>query len=219
MAEPSHDANGPYVSVELYDYEDLKRAKAELDKARQEVERRYEVLSKCSLDNMTFAKAQLDQARQAEQFRYEDFERVHNQLVDSMSRLVAARGSTAACSTDELGNDTDISSLGPLPNMRPRKIRVPTRARVGPSRRVIRQTRARETAAAPVKQSQDPVIVSLASRAAENAEFKTLMRIVSTGNASQEQFRIFQGHIDELTAQLNTDQTQSAVQIKSEHAE
>lgn len=82
MAEPSHDANGPYVSIEHYDYEDLKSTKAQLDKARQEVERKYEDLSKCRLDNMTYAKAQLDQARQAEQFRFENFERVHNRLLD-----------------------------------------------------------------------------------------------------------------------------------------
>ncbi|KAH0432002.1 hypothetical protein KCU90_g5560, partial [Aureobasidium melanogenum] len=219
MAEPSHDANGPYVSVELYDYEDLKCTKAELDTARQEVERRYEDLSKCSLDNMTYAKAQLDQARQAERFRYENFERVHKRFIDPISRLVAARDGAATCSTDKVEDGTAISSLGPATKVRPRRIRVSTRAQAGPSRRVIRQTRVREIATAPVTQSRDPVVVSLASRASDNADFKALMKIVATGNASQEQLCIFQGHIDELTAQLNTDQTQSAVQIKSEHAE
>ncbi|KAG9564673.1 hypothetical protein KCU71_g4945, partial [Aureobasidium melanogenum] len=205
MAESSHDANGPYVSVELYDYEDLVRAKAELDKARQEVERRYEVLSKCCLDNMTYAKAQLDQARQAERFRYENFERVHKRFVEPISQLVAARDGAATCSPLEVEDGTAISSLGPASKVRPRRIRVSTRAQAGPSRRVIRQIRAREIATAPVTQSRDPVVVSLASRATDNADFKALMKIVATGNASQEQLCIFQGHIDELEAQVNAD--------------
>ncbi|CAD0091158.1 unnamed protein product [Aureobasidium mustum] len=209
MAEPSHDANGPYVTIEPHDYEDLRSMKAQLDKARQEVDKRYEDLSKCRLDNMTYAKAQLDQARQAERFRYENFERIHNKLVDSISRLVAAGGSTATRGTDELGEDNDASSLGPLPRVRPRRVRAPTRAHVGSSRRVTRQTRTRETATAPVTQARDPVILLLASRAADNAELKALMRIVATGNASQQQFRIFQRHIDELVAQVNANQAQS----------
>lgn len=209
MAEPLHDANDPYVTIEPHDYEHLKSTKAQLDEARQEVDIRYEDLSKCHLDNMTYAKAQLDQARQAERFRYENFERIHNKLVNSISRLVAAGSSTATRSTDELEEDNDASSLGSLPRVRPRRVRVPTRAQVGSLRRVTRQTRTRETATAPVTQARDPVILLLASRAADNAELKALMRIVATGNASQEQFRIFQRHIDELVAQVNANQAQS----------
>lgn len=219
MPEPLHDANVSRVQIELHDYEDLKSTKAQLDKARQEVERRYEDLSNCCLDNMTYAKAQLDQARQVEQKRYENFERVHSRLVDSMARFIAAEGSTAPHSTDELGGDDDTSLLGPLPSVKPRRIRAPTRASTGPSRRATRQTRARGTATPPVRQSRDPVILLLASRASENAELKALMRIVATGNASQEQFHIFDRHIAELKARLNADQTQSTVQIKSEHVE
>lgn len=219
MAEPSHDANGPYVPIEHHDYEDLKSTKAQLNKARQEVERRYEDLSKCRLDNMTYAKAQLDQARQAEQFRFENFERVHNRLVDSISRLVTAGGSTATRSTDEPADDSDVSSLGPLPRVRPRRIRVPTRVHVDSSRRINRQTRARGSAAAPVRQSRDPVILLLASRAAESVEFKALLKIVAAGSANQDQARIFQAHIDELTAQLNVDQAESAIRVEPEHIE
>ncbi|EME48636.1 hypothetical protein DOTSEDRAFT_67619 [Dothistroma septosporum NZE10] len=51
------------------------------------------------------------------------------------------------------------------------------------------------------KQPQaDPVISMLASRASSDAELKALMKQVATGNATQEQLRIFQRHIDELTA-------------------
>lgn len=88
VVEPLHDASGPYVSIELHDYEDLKSTKAQLDKASQEVKRRYEGLSrccldmsKCCLDNMDYVKAQVDQARQAEQLLFENFERVHNRLM------------------------------------------------------------------------------------------------------------------------------------------
>lgn len=47
----------------------------------------------------------------------------------------------------------------------------------------------------------DPVIQSLAIRAAEDPELKALMRIVASGKATQEQLKIFQGHIDALTPQ------------------
>lgn len=205
MPEPCHDANGSYVQIVLHDCEDLKSTKAQLDKARQEVERRYDDLSKCRLDNMTYAKAQLNQARQVEQIEYENFERVHSRVVDSTARFIAAEGSTAPRSTDELGNDYDTSLLGPLPSVKPRRIRVSTRTSTGPSRRATRQTRAREAATSPVRQSRDPVILLLASRASENAELKALMRIVATRNASQEQFRIFEELIAELKAQLKAD--------------
>ncbi|OKL64564.1 hypothetical protein UA08_00131 [Talaromyces atroroseus] len=52
----------------------------------------------------------------------------------------------------------------------------------------------------PAKPSPDPVIQMLATRAASNPELKALMRIVASSKASQEQLRIFQGHIDELNA-------------------
>ena len=45
----------------------------------------------------------------------------------------------------------------------------------------------------------DPVIQSLAIRAASDPDLKALMRIVASGEATTEQLKIFQGHIDALT--------------------
>ncbi|GAM89402.1 hypothetical protein ANO11243_074400 [Dothideomycetidae sp. 11243] len=54
--------------------------------------------------------------------------------------------------------------------------------------------------APPAKQSPDPVIQLLASRASTDRNLKELMKIVATGTASAEQLRTFQQHIDELNA-------------------
>lgn len=70
-------------------------------------------------------------------------------------------------------------------------------------------------APAPVKQSPDPVIQMLASRASSDPELKALMKIVATGNANQEQLRIFQRHIDELTAMINANKAQANSQTNS----
>lgn len=70
-------------------------------------------------------------------------------------------------------------------------------------------------APAPVKQSPDPVIQMLASRASSDPELKALMKIVATGNANQEQLRIFQRHIDELTAMINANKAQPNSQTNS----
>lgn len=50
------------------------------------------------------------------------------------------------------------------------------------------------------KANPDPVISMLASRASSNPELKALMKEVATGNATQDQLKVFQKHIDELTA-------------------
>lgn len=50
------------------------------------------------------------------------------------------------------------------------------------------------------KQSPDPVISMLASRASSDPELKGLMKEVATGSATPEQLTVFQRHIDELTA-------------------
>ncbi|RPB27415.1 hypothetical protein L211DRAFT_543573 [Terfezia boudieri ATCC MYA-4762] len=57
----------------------------------------------------------------------------------------------------------------------------------------------------------DPVIQLLATKAATDPDLKALMRIVAGGNAGQEELKIFQQHIDELTPQANA--------IKARHAE
>ena len=53
------------------------------------------------------------------------------------------------------------------------------------------------------KASPDPVISMLANRASSDPELKRLMKEVATGNATQEQLKVFQGHIDELTRVIN----------------
>lgn len=50
------------------------------------------------------------------------------------------------------------------------------------------------------KAQPDPVISMLANRASSDTELKALMKEVATGNATQDQLKIFQKHIDELTA-------------------
>ncbi|CAG7992224.1 unnamed protein product [Penicillium olsonii] len=52
----------------------------------------------------------------------------------------------------------------------------------------------------PAKPSPDPVIQMLATRAAADPDLKALMRVVASSQASQEQLRAFQAHIDELNA-------------------
>lgn len=62
----------PYAELEYIDYLELRRTETRLDTARQEVEKEYENLSKCHVDNMTYAKAQLDHARQKEKDCFKD---------------------------------------------------------------------------------------------------------------------------------------------------
>lgn len=56
----------------------------------------------------------------------------------------------------------------------------------------------------PVAKSPDPVIQMLATRAATDQDLKALMRIVAAGNATHDQLKRFQAHIDELTAILKS---------------
>jgi len=51
----------------------------------------------------------------------------------------------------------------------------------------------------PVGKSTDPVIQMLAERAATDPSLKALMRIVANGEATSEELKRFQSHIDELT--------------------
>ena len=57
----------------------------------------------------------------------------------------------------------------------------------------------------------DPVIQLLATKASTDPGLKALMRTVAGGNATQEELKIFQQHIDELTPQSNA--------IKARYAE
>ena len=53
------------------------------------------------------------------------------------------------------------------------------------------------------KSAPDPVISMLANRASSDPELKSLMKEVATGNATQDQLKVFQGHIDDLTKIIN----------------
>ncbi|EME89082.1 uncharacterized protein MYCFIDRAFT_213520 [Pseudocercospora fijiensis CIRAD86] len=84
--------------------------------------------------------------------------------------------------------------LGPLPPVQSSS-RLPPAPQPGPSRA--------QASPAPglsgQKASPDPVISMLATRASSDPELKSLMKEVATGNANQDQLKIFQKHIDELT--------------------
>ncbi|KAK3675379.1 hypothetical protein LTR78_004889 [Recurvomyces mirabilis] len=55
------------------------------------------------------------------------------------------------------------------------------------------------------KPGPDPVITKLAARASSDPELKTLMKEVATGNATQDQLKVFQKHIDELQRQIKVE--------------
>ncbi|CAL5873726.1 uncharacterized protein PFLUO_LOCUS8008 [Penicillium psychrofluorescens] len=72
----------------------------------------------------------------------------------------------------------------------------------------------------PAKPSPDPVIQMLATRAAADPELKALMRVVASSQATQEQLRAFQAHIDELNAIIKAreqrEQRQSATPVQQQ---
>ncbi|CAG8089993.1 unnamed protein product [Penicillium salamii] len=67
----------------------------------------------------------------------------------------------------------------------------------------------------PAKPSPDPVIQMLATRAAADPDLKALMRVVASSQASQEQLRAFQAHIDELNAIIKSREQQEQRQQSS----
>jgi hypothetical protein len=201
LAQRLQDVGLPYPEIE--DYVQLRSTKIQLDKARQEVEKAYENLSKCHLDNMTYAKAQLDHARQKEKDCFEDFEEPHNHVVAILSRLIRANNSTGTYSTDELEYR---SSLGPIPRVRTRRTRAPTRATADSSRRVTKSTRNRATAPAPGSAEEElayPGAFALARRALNDAPFRALMGAVAAGHASDRQLRAVREVMDELEVTLD----------------
>lgn len=66
----------------------------------------------------------------------------------------------------------------------------------------VRRTSVVDTQSRDEKSNTDPVIQMLATRAASNNDLKALMKVVASGNASQDQLVDFQTHIDELNAIL-----------------
>ena len=65
--------------------------------------------------------------------------------------------------------------------------------------RIVPNTTRQDGSTTPgAKPSPDPVIQMLATRAASDHNLKALMKVVASGNASQQQLRDFQNHIDDL---------------------
>lgn len=208
--QPRHDAGRPFAGLEIDDYEEVKNTKARLDKARQEVDKKYEALSRCHMDNITYAKAELDYARQKEKSCFEDFEWEHNQLVEFVSHFVRPDSSAGTRDTDELGDDTDTSPLGLLPEPR-RRIRAPTRASARPEPQIGRRNQAvgRRAAARGLPKSLGyfPFLPgpTLGLRAKTDARLKALIETVATGNASQDQKDVFQGLVDDIDVKNSRD--------------
>ncbi|KAI9749672.1 MAG: hypothetical protein M4579_006785 [Chaenotheca gracillima] len=63
----------------------------------------------------------------------------------------------------------------------------------------------RPSPAPSTKQSPDPVIQMLAAKAATDNDLKELMKVVAGGTATGPELRVFQKHIDELTAILQSE--------------
>lgn len=62
------------------------------------------------------------------------------------------------------------------------------------------------------KASPDPVISMLATRASSDPELKALMKEVATGKATQEQLKVFQKHIDELSSVIQSQKAKEAAE-------
>jgi hypothetical protein len=62
------------------------------------------------------------------------------------------------------------------------------------------------------KASPDPVISMLATRASSDPELKALMKEVATGKATPEQLKVFQRHIDELGAVIQSQKAKEAAE-------
>ena len=62
------------------------------------------------------------------------------------------------------------------------------------------------------KASPDPVISMLATRASSDPELKALMKEVATGKATPEQLKVFQKHIDELGAVIQSQKAKEAAE-------
>lgn len=71
--------------------------------------------------------------------------------------------------------------------------------------------------AAPATKSTDPVIQMLAERAATDPDLKALMRIVANGEASPDELKKFQTHIDELTRLQRSRQSASQPPSQYQH--
>ncbi|KAH9825638.1 hypothetical protein Tdes44962_MAKER04080 [Teratosphaeria destructans] len=82
--------------------------------------------------------------------------------------------------------------------------------------RTTTPTRAPQPSPQDKKPGPDPVISKLAARASSDPELKSLMKEVATGNASQDQLKVFQRHIDELQQQIKQEKEAEAKAKASE---
>ena len=83
----------------------------------------------------------------------------------------------------------------------------PTPAPATESRRMSKSSSSSHEGRLKEGASSDPVIQMLATRAASDPRLKSLMKIVAAGNASPEQLKEFQAHIDELNTLLKSPQS------------
>ncbi|MCJ1379888.1 hypothetical protein MMC17_002991 [Xylographa soralifera] len=63
--------------------------------------------------------------------------------------------------------------------------------------------------------NSDPVIQMLAARAATDHDLKSLMKVVAQGNASPDQLKVFQKHIDELKSIIEAQKDRSTAETTS----
>ncbi len=68
------------------------------------------------------------------------------------------------------------------------------------------------------KSTTDPVIQMLAERAATDPDLKALMRIVANGEATADELKKFQSHIDELTRIQKAREAENATPAQTQHA-
>ena len=97
-----------------------------------------------------------------------------------------------------------LDSQGPPPIYHPQ---TPTPAPAPESRRMSKSSSSSHEGRLKEGVSSDPVIQMLATRAASDPRLKSLMKIVAAGNASPEQLKEFQAHIDELNTLLKSPQS------------
>ncbi|KAL1587454.1 hypothetical protein WHR41_03842 [Cladosporium halotolerans] len=97
------------------------------------------------------------------------------------------------------------------PNGQPQPL-APLQSRPPPTPQPPAQPAQPATPAADKKPSPDPVISMLATRASSDPELKALMKEVATGKATQEQLKVFQKHIDELSAAIQSQKAKEAAE-------
>ncbi|TAQ90822.1 hypothetical protein B7494_g853 [Chlorociboria aeruginascens] len=104
-------------------------------------------------------------------------------------------------------NTPAVGSPQPLPNGSPAVANPSNVGLLTPNTQSQPSTVSKAASPAAGSKSTDPVIQMLAERAATDTDLKSLMRIVANGEASPEELKRFQSHIDDLTYILKSRQT------------